>query len=90
MSKYIDAGKLKYEIERRNLSEHYTAERYEEELYEIIDSLEDEQPIGELEEAVEGTVCKDESDVWIEIRPDALPNFKDMQPVKLIVKEDVE
>lgn len=43
-----------------------------------------------LEEAVEGTVCKDESDVWIEIRPDALPNFKDMQPVKLIVKEDVE
>lgn len=43
-----------------------------------------------LEEAVEGTVCKDESDVWIEIRTDALPNFKDMQPVKLIVKEDVE
>lgn len=43
-----------------------------------------------LEKAVEGTVCKDESDVWIELRPDALPNFKDMQPVKLIVKEDVE
>ena len=41
-----------------------------------------------LEKAVEGTVCKDESDVWIELRPDALPNFKDMQPVKLIVKED--
>lgn len=43
-----------------------------------------------MEKAVEGTVCKDESDVWIELRPDALPNFKDMQPVKLIVKEDVE
>ena len=43
-----------------------------------------------LKEAVEGTVCKDESDVWIELRPDALPNFKDMQPVKLIVKDLVE
>ena len=51
MAKYIDAGKLKYEIERRNLSEHYTTERYEEELYEIIDSLEDEQPVDGLEEA---------------------------------------
>lgn len=52
MSKYIDAGKLKYEIERRNLSERYTTERYEEELYEIIDSLEDEQPVEGLEEEI--------------------------------------
>ncbi len=44
MSKYIDVGKLKYEIERRNLSNRYiTTEGYEEELYEIIDSLEEEQ-----------------------------------------------
>ena len=43
MSKYIDAGKLKYEIERRNLSNyHTTTEGYEEELYEIIDSLQQE------------------------------------------------
>lgn len=42
--KYIDAGKLKYEIERRNLSNyHTTTEGYEEELYEIIDSLQQEQ-----------------------------------------------
>ena len=52
MSKYIDAGKLKYEIERRNLSNyHTTTEGYEEELYEIIDSLEQEQPEVELEKA---------------------------------------
>ena len=44
MSKYIDAEKLKYEIERRNLSNyHTTTEGYEEELYEIIDSLQQEQ-----------------------------------------------
>ena len=54
MGKYIDAGKLKYEIERRNLSDHYmTTERYEEELYEIIDSLEEEQPVEGLEEEIE-------------------------------------
>lgn len=50
--KYIDAEKLKYEIERRNLSNyHTTTEGYEEELYEIIDSLEQEQPEVELEKA---------------------------------------
>ena len=44
MSKYIDAEKLKYEIERRNLSNyHTTTEGYEEELYEIIDFLQQEQ-----------------------------------------------
>ena len=38
-------NKLKYEIERRNLSNyHTTMEGYEEELYEIIDSLQQEQP----------------------------------------------
>ena len=43
--KHIDADKLKYEIERRNLSNyHTTTEGYEEELYEIIDSLQQEQP----------------------------------------------
>ena len=52
MSKYIDASKLKYEIERRNLSD-YTTERYEERLYEIIDSLEEEQPVEGLEEEIE-------------------------------------
>lgn len=42
--KYINADKLRYEIERRNLSDYYTTtERYEEELYEIIDYLEQEQ-----------------------------------------------
>jgi len=41
--KYIDSGRLKYEIERRNLSNYYTTtESYEEKLYEIIDSLEQE------------------------------------------------
>lgn len=55
MSKYIDAGKLKYEIERRNLSERYiTTERYEEELYEIIDSLEEEQEIWKPSEELIG------------------------------------
>ena len=50
--KYIDADKLKYEIERRNLSNyHTTTEGYEEELYEIIDSLQQEQPEVELEKA---------------------------------------
>lgn len=43
--KYIDANKLRYEIERRNLSDYYTTvERYEEKLYEIIDSLEQDEP----------------------------------------------
>ena len=42
--KYINADKLRYEIERRNLSDYYTTtERYEEKLYEIIDYLEQEQ-----------------------------------------------
>lgn len=50
--KYIDAEKLKYEIERRNLSNyHTTTEGYEEELYEIIDSLQQKQPEVELEKA---------------------------------------
>jgi len=41
--RYIDADKLRYEIERRNLSDYCRIERYEEKLYEIIDSLEQEQ-----------------------------------------------
>ena len=50
MRKYIDAEKLKYEIEKRNLSNyHTTTEGYEEELYAIIDSLQQEQvDMGEV------------------------------------------
>lgn len=52
--KYIDAEKLKAEIERRRLSNRYIdTEGYEEELYEIIDSLQQEQTEGDLEEAAE-------------------------------------
>ena len=39
-------------------------------------------------EIIEGIVCKDEKDVWIEFRPGALPNFADMQFVKVIVIKD--
>ena len=50
MNKYIDAGKLKYEIERRKLSNYYTdTDDYEAELFEIIDSLQQEQiDMGEV------------------------------------------
>ena len=42
-----------------------------------------------MKDAVEGEVCKDDGDVWIELSPYAMPHFKDMQPVKVIViKED--
>ena len=45
MAKYIDAEKLKYEIERRKLSNYYTdTDDYEAELFEIIGSLQQEQP----------------------------------------------
>jgi len=45
MSKYIDVEKLKAEIERRRLSNRYIdTDGYEEELFEIIDSLQQEQP----------------------------------------------
>ena len=54
MSKYIDAEKLKYEIERRNLSNyHTTTEGYEEELYDIIDSLQQEQPESSVENYIQ-------------------------------------
>lgn len=44
--KLVDAEKLKAEIERRRLSNRYVdTEGYEEELFEIIDSLQQEQPI---------------------------------------------
>lgn len=49
MSKYIDADKLKYEIERRKLSNRYIdTEGYEAELLEIIDSLQQEQDMDEV------------------------------------------
>jgi len=48
--KYIDADKLKYEIKRRKLSNYYTdTDDYETELFEIIDSLQQEQTdMGEV------------------------------------------
>lgn len=53
MSKYIDAEKLKYEIERRKLSNYHTdTDDYEAELFEIIDSLQQEQPEVDLKEEV--------------------------------------
>ena len=46
--KYIDAEKLKYEIERHKLSNYYTdTDDYEAELFEIIDSLQQEQDLAE-------------------------------------------
>lgn len=62
MSKYIDAEKLKYEIERRNLSNyHTTTEGYEEELYDIIDSLQQEQPAVELEKEIDIWIAENEN-----------------------------
>lgn len=47
MNRYIEVEKLKAEIERRNLSNRYiTTEGYEQELYEIIASLQQEQLEG--------------------------------------------
>lgn len=52
--KYIDAGKLKYEIKRRKLSNYYTdTDDYETELFEIIDSLQQEQQEVDLEKEIE-------------------------------------
>ena len=52
--KYIDAEKLKAEIERRRLSNRYIdTEGYEAELFEIIDSLQQEQPDVDLEKELE-------------------------------------
>ena len=54
MSKYIDAEKLKAEIERRRLSNRYIdTEGYENELRDLIDSLQQEQPEVDLEKFTE-------------------------------------
>ena len=51
--KYIDADKLIAEIERRRLSNRYIdTEDYENELLEIIDSLQQEQPEVDLEKEI--------------------------------------
>ena len=51
--KYIDADKLKYEIERRKLSNYYTdTDDYEAELFEIIDFLQQEQPDVNLKKEI--------------------------------------
>ena len=44
-----------------------------------------------LKDAVKGTVCKDKKCVWIELIPNALPDYEDIEPVKCVVmKEDKE
>lgn len=63
MDKYIDAEKLKYEIERRKLSNYYTdTDDYEAELFEIIDSLQQEQPEVELEKFISDFIDKKDSE----------------------------
>lgn len=48
--RYIDADRLKAEIERRRLSNRYIdTDGYEAELFEIITSLQQEQPSEDLE-----------------------------------------
>lgn len=74
MSKYIDADRLKAEIERRNLSNRYiTTEGYEEELYEIIDSLQQEQPkvdlVAELKHHLDTTPKEQLEKEWKELEP---------------------
>jgi len=42
-----------------------------------------------LKDAVKGTVCKDKKCVWIELIPNALPDYEDIEPVKcVVVRED--
>lgn len=56
MKRYIDADKLKAEIERRRLSNRYIdTEGYEAELFEIINSLQLEQPEVDLEKEIKDT-----------------------------------
>jgi hypothetical protein len=70
--KYIEAGKLKYEIKRRKLSNYYTdTDDYETELFEIIDSLQQEQPEVDLEKFTE------KMDAW-----KARYNYPDNIPIK--------
>ena len=58
---YIDAEKLIAEIEKRNLSNRYiTTEGYEQELYELIDSFQQEQS-----EAIVGVVHHALGTHWI-------------------------
>ena len=76
--KYIDAEKLKYEIERRKLSNYYIdTDDYEAKLFEIIDSLQQEQqeePDKSLEEAAWDCVL-DSVDVN---NPVLLPKYKEL------------
>ena len=54
MTKYIDAEKLKAEIERRRLQNRYIdTDGYEQELFELIDSLQQEQQEVDLEKEME-------------------------------------
>lgn len=62
--KYIDASRLKAEIERRNLTNYCgTAEQYEEELFAIIDSLQQEQPCDTCTNDKGCVTCKD-GELW--------------------------
>lgn len=89
--KYIDADRLRAEIERRRLSNRYLdTEGYEEELLEIIDSLQEEQPITATGRVFTNTDPMNlyvERDQWAAI----LSQFDNGQRVRIIlVKEDAE
>lgn len=56
--KYIDADKLRAEIERRRLQNRYIdTEGYENELLEIIDSLQQEEPEVDLEKEIDRVIA---------------------------------
>lgn len=83
MAKYIDADRLRYEIERRNMSDyHTTTERYEEELYEIIDSLElDESEVDDIKrEWYNKGYLKGRQEAHIPARELGLPKALDFKP----------
>lgn len=84
--KYIDAEKLKYEIERRKLSNYYTdTDDYETELFEIIDYLQQEQQDMNLEKEfnvfldnIEGAPRMWHSDEQIEWAKDIARHFYEL------------
>jgi len=60
--KYIDAEKLKAEIERRRLSNRYIdTVGYENELFDIIESLQQEQPEVDLEKEIDIWIAENEN-----------------------------
>lgn len=83
--KYIDADRLKAEIERRNLTNYCgTAEQYEEELFAIIGSLQQERTLTDCNELQEPEVDLEEA-AWdcvldsIDVNnPVLLPKYKEL------------